>query len=75
MFRRSAIDWLNTWKTKENRKPLVIRGARQVGKTSLVEEFGKQFDLFLSFNLEKSEDLALFQRELPVKELLNCYWR
>ena len=71
MFRRSAIDWLNTWKTKENRKPLVIRGARQVGKTSLVEEFGKQFDLFLSFNLEKSEDLALFQRELPVKELFE----
>lgn len=71
MFRRSAIDWLNAWKTKENRKPLVIRGARQVGKTSLVEEFGKQFDLFLSFNLEKSEDLALFQRELPVKELFE----
>lgn len=71
MFRRSAIDWLNTWKTKENRKPLVVRGARQVGKTSLVEEFGKQFDLFLSFNLEKSEDLALFQCELPVKELFE----
>lgn len=69
MFRRNALDWLHDWKSRENRKPLVIRGARQVGKTSLVKQFGEQFDSFLSFNLEMKEDLALFQRETSVNEL------
>lgn len=69
MFRRNALDWLNDWKSRENRKPLVIRGARQVGKTSLVKQFGEQFDSFLSFNLEMKEDLALFQKETSVNEL------
>lgn len=69
MFRRNALDWLIDWKNRENRKPLVIRGARQVGKTSLVRQFGEQFDSFLSFNLEVKEDLALFQREMSINEL------
>lgn len=47
MFKRNAINWLEKWKIKNNRKPLVIRGARQVGKTSLVKEFAKQFDNFV----------------------------
>ena len=50
---------------------MVIRGARQVGKTSLVKEFGKQFDTFLPFNLELADDLALFQKEIPVSELFD----
>lgn len=69
MFRRSAIDWLNQWRVKPNRKPLVVRGARQVGKTSLIKEFGKQFDVFISFNLELNEDLSLFSKEIPVADL------
>ena len=71
MFKRRALDWLNSWKDKSGRKPLIIRGARQVGKTSLVNEFGKQFDLYISLNLELSEDLALFQREIDVEELFE----
>lgn len=71
MFRRNALDWLDQWKNKENRKPLVIRGARQVGKTSLVKEFGKQFDTFVSFNLETADDLALFKKEIPVLDLFD----
>ena len=38
---RTAIEELNRWKSKKNKKPLVIRGARQVGKTWLMKEFGK----------------------------------
>jgi predicted AAA+ superfamily ATPase len=38
---RTAIEELNKWKNKNNKKPLVIRGARQVGKTWLMKEFGK----------------------------------
>ena len=38
---RSAMEQLNKWKQKTNKKPLIIRGARQVGKTWLMKEFGK----------------------------------
>lgn len=69
MFNRKALNWLNNWKCKTERKPLVIRGARQVGKTSLVKQFGKQFDVFLSFNLEVQEDLALFEQETSITDL------
>ena len=69
MFKRNAINWLEKWKIKNNRKPLVIRGARQVGKTSLVKEFAKQFDDFLYFNLEIADDLALFSKEVSIDTL------
>ena len=71
MFERKAIQRLRDWRNREDRKPLVLRGARQVGKTSLVRDFGKEFTSFLSFNLENSDDLSLFSREIPVKELFN----
>ena len=38
---RQALELLSKWKNKPNRKPLVIKGARQVGKTWLMKEFGK----------------------------------
>ena len=71
MFQRNALLWLRQWRVKSSRKPLVIRGARQVGKTSLVKAFSEEFDVFLSFNLDVAEDLALFSKELPIKELYN----
>ncbi|MDE6298364.1 MAG: AAA family ATPase [Muribaculaceae bacterium] len=43
MIERNLLATLNKWAAKERRKPLVIRGARQVGKTTLVKEFSKQF--------------------------------
>ena len=39
---RAAIENLKKWKNKKSRKPLVIEGARQVGKTWLMKEFGRQ---------------------------------
>jgi predicted AAA+ superfamily ATPase len=39
---RYKIKNLNEWKISETRKPLIILGARQVGKTRLIQEFGKQ---------------------------------
>jgi len=38
---RAAMKQLEAWKTSRNRKPLIIRGARQTGKTWLSEEFGR----------------------------------
>ena len=40
---RSAMNALEKWKNDPKRKPLVIMGARQVGKTWLMKEFGKRF--------------------------------
>ena len=51
MFQRKIIRDLRTWAASEYRKPLVLRGARQVGKSTLVKEFGKEYDVFISLNL------------------------
>lgn len=60
MIGRNILNQLKNWASKRNRKPLVIRGARQVGKTTLVKEFAKEFDGFVMLNLEKSEDRDIF---------------
>jgi uncharacterized protein len=41
-MKRSAINLLSDWKKSKNRKPLLVQGARQVGKTFLISEFGKK---------------------------------
>ena len=41
MIYRQLIEDLEKWSQRPNRKPLVLRGARQVGKTTLINEFGK----------------------------------
>lgn len=71
MFERKALTWLRSWRDKKGRKPLVIRGARQVGKTSLVEMFSKEFDCYLRFNLDVADDLKFFEKEQSVMDLYN----
>ena len=61
-FKRSIESHLEKWKSSPFRKPLILRGARQVGKTTLVKEFGKTYRYFVSLNLEKEADLAYFSR-------------
>ena len=72
MIQRKIMDSLLQWKERDDRKPLVLRGARQVGKTTLVMEFAKRFDVFLSLNLEKTADRNLFERYEEVNELLKA---
>lgn len=56
---RTAIDYLKQWKTRRSRKPLVIRGARQVGKSYLVREFARQeFDNLVEVNLDYDKTIA-----------------
>ncbi len=71
MFERTAMLSLRRWANKKNRKPLVIRGARQVGKTSLINEFGKEFDLYLTLNLDKKQDLDFFSKETSPNQILE----
>jgi uncharacterized protein len=54
MFIRNAAKYLDAWKESADRKPLVLRGARQVGKTTLVNDFANKFDVYLSLNLDFS---------------------
>ncbi len=60
MINRDLHINLQQWKINSHSMPLILRGARQVGKTTMVEEFGKTYDQYLYFNLEKKEDAALF---------------
>ncbi len=65
---------LKEWKVSKRRKPLLLQGARQVGKTWLVNEFGKQeYKKFVYLNFELTPDLnTLFKNELsPAKIIEN----
>jgi predicted AAA+ superfamily ATPase len=69
MFYRNIIDYLKEWKDKPGRKPLILRGARQVGKTSAVLFFGeKEFKNTIHINLEKPEHKRLFSEEISLKD-------
>lgn len=57
-MKRSAIQDLLNWKAAEDRKPLVLKGARQVGKTWLMKEFGRNYyDSFVYFNFDEEDEL------------------
>ncbi len=56
---RNSMKDLVAWKNSEDRKPLIIRGARQVGKTWIMKEFGKQYYknfVYFNFDEEKAEE-------------------
>ncbi|OQX98668.1 MAG: AAA family ATPase [Bacteroidetes bacterium 4572_117] len=61
-FKRTAEQHLKKWKSSTHRKPLIIRGARQVGKTTLVKEFARSYQYRILLNLEKPKDLAYFEK-------------
>jgi len=68
MYKRQILSSLNQWSESTGRKPLVLRGARQVGKTTAVQLFSKKFESFVYLNLEKTEDRQIFEnnRSFPV---------
>jgi len=69
MFTRRINNYLIDWKKKKQRKPLILRGARQVGKTSAVLAFAKEnFENLVHINLEKSEHSKLFKEDISLKD-------
>ncbi len=69
---RIAIKTLIDWKNRMSGKPLIIRGARQVGKSYLVREFGrKEFKNILEINLENNKDVLLFFDKSKVIDVIN----
>ena len=70
MFTRIAIRHLRQWAEKKERKPLVLRGARQVGKTTLVNLFAQDFDTYIYMNLEEKENAEIFSANYSFEDLL-----
>lgn len=70
-YKRKAYGKLQEWKNSNRRKPLVLRGARQVGKSTLVREFSKEYENYIELNLERKEDRLLFEIE-NAKEIIEA---
>lgn len=73
MYIERPIDaLLLEWKNSRIHKPLLLRGARQVGKSWAVEHLGETFDYFIEVNFEKQPNmLEVFQKVHDVHELTN----
>ena len=57
-LKRNAMNALTIWKSDKERKPMVLKGARQVGKTWLMKEFGKNYyESFVYFNFDEEDEL------------------
>jgi predicted AAA+ superfamily ATPase len=70
-MKRDKLEELREWRERDDRRPLLVRGARQVGKTWLVREFAKEFEGFAEFNFERNPELSsVFERGLdPIRIL------
>jgi len=73
VLRRLIDTDLQAWKTAELRKPLILTGARQVGKSWAINSFGRaHFKSLVTIDLEKRADLhALFKGSLASRSLLS----
>ena len=73
-MKRLILEELKAWKSDPKRKPLIIKGARQVGKTYILEHFGKtEFKQTHYFNFEKKPHLCeLFEGDLDPTRIINA---
>ena len=71
MIQREILAKLQEWKDSEYRKPLILRGARQVGKTTVVNELGRSFDNYLYFNLEDENTRNVFEFNMPLTDKIR----
>lgn len=71
-MKRDVYGWLKTWKSEKNRKPLMIRGARQVGKTWLAGQFGAtEFEMFTEINFEFQSQMKSCFTSLDPGEIIQ----
>lgn len=69
---RNITPKLLNWKNSKNRKPLILRGARQVGKTTLVKQFAQTYKQRISLNLELPNDISYFNEYNDVPTLVQA---
>lgn len=71
-MQRDLLSALLKWRNHPLRKPLILKGARQVGKSWLVREFGKEFPDFVEINFDKDKSAAsLFEGDLHIQTLIE----
>jgi hypothetical protein len=72
---RFALAELLNWKKSKNRKPLIIQGARQVGKTWLMKEFGRrEYEQVAYINFEASDSLkSIFSDDFDINRLITAF--
>ena len=69
---RDVYEWLTAWKIEKNRKPLIVRGARQVGKTWLINHFGgNEFDQVIEINFEFQPQMKSCFASLDPNEIIQ----
>lgn len=71
MYARNIEYELLEWKNKSNRKPLVLRGARQVGKTTVVNNFSAHYKQYIYLNLEIATDAKPFNVTNTIEQLVE----
>ena len=74
-MQRTAILKLKEWKESKNHKPIIIEGARQVGKTWLMKEFGKQYyEQVVYLHFDNNQKLtALFENDYEIPRLIEAF--
>jgi predicted AAA+ superfamily ATPase len=72
MLNRKILVNLRQWKSDRGRKPLVLRGARQVGKTTAIEIFSGEFENYIYLNLELTGDREIFDEALSIQEIFQA---
>lgn len=72
IIERKLLKKLFEWKSKNSRKPLVLRGARQVGKTTLVNSFSQNFAQYIYLNLDDITDRKIFNDDQDFDKTLNA---
>ncbi len=70
-FKRHIWHDLLKWKSNPNRKPLILRGARQVGKTTILRDLGKTFTHYIELNLEKHEHKKIIDQCNNVEQMVT----
>lgn len=71
---RLLMNELVKWKNKKNRKPLIIQGARQVGKTWIMKEFGKRYyDHVVYINFENNDRMRdVFEMDFDMERIISA---
>ncbi|MCL2651244.1 MAG: AAA family ATPase [Candidatus Azobacteroides sp.] len=72
MFKRGIITELRKWKMSESRKPLILRGARQTGKTTIVEQLATEYSQYILLNLERAVDREIFVRYQSIDDIIQA---
>lgn len=71
MFPRDITSYMAKWFMEPGRKPMLLRGARQTGKTSAVRLFAGKLPGYIELNMEALLEKSVFEQQLPIRDLLN----